>query len=97
MKAPRGGLRPIHNKSNGVAKVDLRVQAGATLAVQDDVAAQLLGTGAFAEGDAPVGLLDKVDADHFKRFPDDAPKAEPVAEVEPDAPKPAKKAAAKKG
>lgn len=70
MKPPRGGLRPIHNKGHDVAKVELRIPAGATIEAQDDVAAQLLGTGDFAEGAAPAALLDALDAGHEARFPE---------------------------
>ena len=58
MRAPRAGLRPLHNKSNDVAKVDLRVAPGATVEVPDEVAAQLLATGAFAEGEAPEPVVE---------------------------------------
>lgn len=64
MKAPRGGLRPLHNRTNSVAKVELRVPAGGTVEVQADVAAQLLASGAFSEGAAPAGLLDAIDSAH---------------------------------
>jgi len=48
------GLRPIHNRSNDVAKTSLVVPAGDTLIVSDAVAAQLLGAQVgFAEGEGP--------------------------------------------
>ena len=72
MKPPRGGLRPLYNGSNDVAKVELRVPAGATVQAQDGVADQLLASG-FSEGVAPAGLLDALDESHFARFPDDRP------------------------
>lgn len=86
MKAPRGGLRPLHNRTGNVAKVELRVPPAGTVHAQDDVAAQLLASGDFAEGAAPSGLLDAVDTAHVARFPDDAPPkveapAKPAAKV----------------
>lgn len=98
MKAPRGGLRPFHNKRADVAKVELRVPPGATLSVQDDVADQLAASGDFAEGVAPTGLLDAIDENHRRRFPDEAPReVAPSADAEfsEPRPKPAKKASAK--
>lgn len=72
MRPPRGGLRPLYNRTHSVAKVSLVIPAGATVQVQDEVAAQLLATGDFREGEAPAGLLDALDAGHDARF------AEPV-------------------
>ena len=49
------GLRPIHNRSNDVAKTSLVVPAGDTLVVSDAVAAQLLlAQVGFAEGEGPA-------------------------------------------
>lgn len=98
MKAPRGALRPLHNKRADVAKVELRVPAGGTVHAQDDVAEQLLRSGDFAEGAAPAGLLDAIDESHRRRFPDEAPAVvAPSADVEFSEPKPrpAKKAPAR--
>jgi len=94
MRPPRSGLRPIHNRTQDVAKVELRVPAGGTVSVQDDVAAQLLATGAFGEGAAPAGLLDALDAGHELRYPAEARKA-PEPDPVPDEPKvkPARKPA----
>jgi hypothetical protein len=94
MKAPRGGLRPLHNRRHSVAKVELRVPAGGVVEVQDDVAAQLLATGDFAEGAPPSATLAAIDRNHERRYPADAEPA-PVVDVAPDdvAPKPTKRAA----
>lgn len=56
LRDPRPGLRAIHNGSNAVAKAELRVAAGDTLEVSDEVAAQLFAqaSGAFKDGPAPV-------------------------------------------
>lgn len=99
MKAPRGGLRPLHNKRADVSKVELRVPAGGTVHVQDDVAEQLLGTGDFAEGVAPAGVLDAIDANHARRFPDAKPEGDaPTGDAEFSEPvKPKAKAAKKAG
>jgi hypothetical protein len=94
MRPPRGGLRSIHNKRLDVAKVELRVPAGGSLQVQDDVAAQLLDTGDFAEGPASAPLLDALDEGHFDRFPDDRPA--PVRVVAEASRPPAKKAGSQK-
>lgn len=72
----------MHNKRQDVAKVELRVPAGGTVHVQDDVAAQLLGTGDFAEGDAPAGLLDAIDAGHAQRFPGEESAAVEISAAE---------------
>lgn len=83
MRAPRGSLRALHNRTNNVAKVAVIVPPGGTVEVQDDVAAQLLASGDFAEGPAPAGLLDAVDEAHFVRFPDERPVVAEVAGEEP--------------
>lgn len=62
LNAPRAGLRPpgvrLFNKSNGTAKVSLSVPQGSELEVDDDVARQLVATGAFAPvDDAPGGAV----------------------------------------
>lgn len=96
MNAPRGGLRPVHNKRNDVAKVELRVPAGGTIAAQDDVVAQLLGTGDFAEGAAPVALLDALDSRVIEiEFQAEPTTAAAVDAVVVKTARPAKKAAPK--
>lgn len=51
----RTGLRPLFNRSNSTARVELFIPAGAEIAVDDEVAAQL--GAAFA----PVGDTSKAD------------------------------------
>lgn len=64
LKQITGGLRPVHNNSKSVAKVELAVQPGETLHVSDDIASQLLDarTG-FAEGEAAADAP-TVEANH---------------------------------
>ncbi len=65
MKPVKSGLRTIHNGSNDVAKVQLNIPAGDTIAVSDYVAAQL--PSAFKDGEAPDPPEDKdADADDKK-------------------------------
>ncbi len=82
MNAPTPGLRPLFNRTNGVAKVAVAVPAGDVVHVSDEVAAQLLASGAFREGDAsapadahpvPVLAIDEVRA--IEGDEPDAPKA----------------------
>ena len=75
MNHPIPGLRPIHNRTHDVAKVELRVAPFTTLEVDNDVAAQLLGTGDFREGVSPpapvvaeqAGDVDDVDVAPVKK------------------------------
>jgi hypothetical protein len=59
LNEPRAGLRPpgvrLFQKTNDVAKISLSVPVGSEMEVDDDVARQLLLSGAFAPIDGASG------------------------------------------
>ena len=80
MKPPTPGLRRFVNDSAQIAKLDLRIPAGAEIAVDETVARQL--TSQFKDPDATA----ERDAARKALLADDEPADEPAAgEPDPDA------------